>query len=173
MKIDKLLEELESFINDNPKTTSFSEPALREDITALEDELDINLPESYISFLLKHNGGFISLFPSKELTPDNIDTYEWNSNALLGIDDIRNEFFRMRYKFEDIEEMVAFVPFCHTKDQELLVFVTPLNEENESNIFDAWHEAGCMEWLNQKVYDGFEELLESYISNAGRITTIG
>ncbi len=166
-----LLNRLREQSEKHPKQSFFEPPASAREIAELEQYIQLPLPESYRLFLRMHNGGF---FTNEMLDdPDEIrlETQAWNSNQLLGTREIADYFDRISHKFRG--RYIRFIPFCHTHSQELLVFSSIGEASDDSPVFDAWHEVGPDDWLNQKLYEGFAGFLEAYIKNFGEIRTIG
>lgn len=169
--MQSLLNKLRAQINKHPKRAFFAPPASPEQIAELEQYIQLPLPKSHKLFLSMYNGGFF-----KNEMPDNADeidiaTEAWNSNQLLGTQEIADYFDRIRYKFSG--RYIRFIPFCHTQGQELLVFSSIGDVCDDSPVFDAWHEVGPDDWMNQKLYAGFTEFLEAYIEEFGDVRTIG
>jgi hypothetical protein len=166
------MKELLKKLDDNLKGPSskyfFNDPAGDPHIRQLEENFGIVLPESFKQFLKTCDGGFISLFDaSREM---DLDTLAWNSNYILSLEEIGEAIDRISYKTENLD--LVFIPFLHTTAGEYLGFMNPLRD-NESKIYDLWHEASAWEWKGQVVYECFADLLEEYINNIGVIETIG
>jgi len=166
-KIDELLQKLGALTKNELVTGYFNPGISAARIESIQKENGFRIPLSYYKFLRQHNGGFISLI-SKSI--DN-ETMAWNSNTFLGIEEIEDAYKRISYKFDHYDKEV-FVPFLHTSDGEYLGFFNPL-KENESIVYDLWHESFPGEWLQMAVYDSFSSLLEDYINNHGIINTMG
>lgn len=169
--MQSLLNKLGAQIDKHPRRAFFAPPASPEQIDGLQQYIQLPLPDSYRLFLRMHNGGFFSHERPDKADDIHMATEAWNSNQLLGVEEIADYFDRIRYKFSG--RYIRFIPFCHTQGQELLVFSTIGETSDDSPVFDAWHEVGPDDWMNQKLYDGFAEFLEAYIEKFGDIRTIG
>jgi SMI1 / KNR4 family (SUKH-1) len=169
--IETLLKSLEQKIIEFPEMCFFNKGIATAKIVALEKKLGFRFPTSFTVFLSRYNGGFISLLEAGSCKMD-LESSAWNSNEILGLEEIEEAYNRMAYKFED--EAEVFVPFLHTENQEYLGFSWKKGQERMySKVYDLWHEAFPNEWKEQDVYDSFEELLDGYISDNGIIITIG
>ena len=166
--MNELLIKLAEKIKEDPKGCFFNGPAESELIRQVEELKAIILPTSFKEFLMRFNGGFISLFEYKE--GRDIETLAWNSNQLLSLEEISGAMQRIEHKVSGLE--VKFIPFLHTSGGYYLCFLNPL-EGVESKVYDLWHEAPATEWLEQVVYDSFAELMEEYLKQNGKIETIG
>lgn len=165
--LSQLLTQLEEKIEAMPERCFFNEELSYDELMDFLDQQPFLFPISYFTFLLNHNGGFICPENLKSLSFESI---AWNSNRFLSISEIKHAYQRMEYKFSGGKTL--FVPFMQVENAEYLAFKYPL-EDHESPVYDIWHEAFPAEWLEQKVYSGFEKLLEDYIRNDGFIRTIG
>ena len=168
--MEELINKLKKKIKEAPNKCFFNEAVEYGYYHEFEDEhpLILQLPMSFITFLHYYNGGFISI---KALTDqDDIETYAWNSNQILSLDELEKAYNRIEHKFYNSE--YEFTPFLRTRIGEYLAFRYPY-EGDESEVYDIWHEATPTEWLQQKVYDSFPDLLKDYIEKDGDIKTIG
>lgn len=170
-KLEMLLERLAQLIAEKPGCCHFNAGASVDQIAALENYIKRPLPDAYRIFLLFYNGGFMRPEPIKKSDTDALESAAWNANTLLGIEEIGAHYDRIEYKFMHAD--MAFVPFCHTDNQELLVFAAQEEPYADSPVYDAWHEVGPYDWLEQKLYDSFTDFLEDYIAKSGLIETIG
>lgn len=141
----------------------FNPPAGEETIRDVEERLKITFPASVREFYRAFNGGF---FADTSWSPDELkdarlfETIQWNSNNILTLEDIKSGF-GSRYP--------GCVPIIHTRSQEFLAFINPLND-NESAVYDAFHEYQPHEW--GVLYNTFGALLTDYTEKEGNIKTI-
>jgi hypothetical protein len=169
--MENTLNKLHHQINVRPEIAYFEKPASLAEINELETYLRLCLPDSYKRFLLCYNGGFFVnpvLFPKSK---PSLETLKWNCHLLLGIHEIVAAYDRIDYKFYNSN--YRFIPFCHTANQELLVFRALPNPYADSAVYDAWHEVGPQQWLEQILYPGFFSFLNAYIDNPYEIRLIG
>jgi hypothetical protein len=164
----EILKKLKAKIAKSPHSCFFNEPAEAGAIKGLEEKFGVAFPSSYKEFLLHFNGGFIALYEveSEEALPD----VAWNSNYIFGLGEIDEAFASINYKTEGMD--VRYIPFMHTSDGEYLGFRHPLEEE-DSAVYDLWHEAPAEDWAESVVYMSFRELLKEYLAKDGEIETIG
>ena len=174
-KIVELINLLNNKISEFPDNCYFNEEANVNEIIDFDVELGITLPDSYKIFLNNFNGGFIcndSLAKSIKKN-DSLEDARWNSIHLFGLDEIRNAYndkSQMNWKvFGDEYNVYPFIPFCRTSIGELLIFVNPLNKNDECPVFDACHEEFPDSWGS--LFKDFTEMLESYVATNGNIET--
>ena len=174
--IEQVLQRLREYIEDHPGRCHFGKPAGLSNIRAVEKELKIKLPESYISFLCFADGGMIV---AENLTgllsrPDGLETAQWNANYLFGLSSLKEAFLEMkRWNFGYHGENIGsypFIPFCRTAVGERLVFINRA-DEHESPVLDAFHEDTPEEY--GIVSDNFSQFLLSYIEKEGDPEVIG
>lgn len=174
--IKQVLQRLQEYIEDHPERCYFGNPAGLSDIRAVEKELKIKLPASYISFLCFADGGMIIAENLTKLLsrPDGLETAQWNANCLLGLSSLKEAFLEMkRWNFGYPGENIGsypFIPFCRTATGEKLVFINRAGE-NESPVLDAFHEDTPEEY--GIVSDDFSQFLSSYIEKEGDPEVIG
>jgi len=169
--MENILNELQQKIKAWPETSYFEKPASHARIYELETYLRLCLPDSYKQFLLSYNGGF---FVNPDLTTTSNRSFEnlkWNCHSLLGIEEIVAAYDRFEYKFYNSN--YRFIPFCQTANQELLVFRALSTPYADSAIYDAWHEVGPQQWLEQQLYPGFGAFLKAYIDKPFGLRLIG
>ena len=164
----EILKKLSGKIAKLPQSCFFNEPADAETIAALEEKFGISLPPSYKEFLLLHNGGFISLYEID--SEEELADAAWNSNYIFGLGEIDEAFASINYKTDGMD--VKYIPFMHTADGEYLGFRHPL-EEDDSAVYDLWHEAPATEWADSVLYKNFHDMLKEYLARNGEIETIG
>ncbi len=173
--LDRLLEvinRIEAYTDEKPDKFFFNEGAYAEDILDFEAEHNILLPYSYKVFLNRINGGFISQIS----VPNSVqlETAPWNSINLFSLSEIEEEYSDLslrRWKFYGpATQVYPFIPFGRTAIGELLIFVNPLNENNECPVFDAFHEEPPANWGS--LYSDFSLFLDDYVRNDGHIKTI-
>lgn len=165
--IDKLLDKIDSLIKKEGNVVHFRKGISAAEIDKVQSELGFVLPLSFFRFLRRFNGGFISIVESDS----SLDIQEWNSNTILSIEETSDAFRTMRYKWEE-DSAEIFIPVIRTDGGEYLGFMNPL-KNNESMVYDLWHETFPHEWKEMDVYDSFEDLLDDYITNKGEIATLG
>lgn len=171
--IQELLARLAQFTATNPTRCCFNPPATMSDIAAVETSLNMMLPSSYRQFLLRFNGGFISLDWEATDPSWERETAAWNSNHLLGVEALAEAYTAMRDNWQLDHQwpgMWPFLPFCHTEGQEFLVFgpVDPVTQE--SPVLDAFHELWPHEW--RILYPDFSVLLQNYIVQEGHLRLV-
>lgn len=166
--MDDLFDDLEDRIPGHPRLFVFNPPASEGDIIDFETRNECLIPSSYKQFLLKHNGGYISDLPANEAKDPAY--VRKNANVLLSLQEMEAQLSRLSAKVSGDETL--FIPMCYTRSQELLVFKNPL-KNNESPIFDAWHEADPEAWENQVVYEDFRDLFVDYLQYRGNISIVG
>ncbi len=167
---------LEEKIAADPEHCFFREPANILEIIDFEVDLELRLPVSYKSFLNYYNGGFISARPVE-------NRYKWSGDimeagyadtVIFGLEDLRRiyqEKRSMNWKlFDEYWSIYPIIPFCRTINSELFIFVNLTEEEHECPVFDAFHEEFPSSWGT--LYRTFQDFLESYIANDGRINSI-
>ncbi|HEY1686890.1 MAG TPA: SMI1/KNR4 family protein [Tepidisphaeraceae bacterium] len=164
--MDQTLDQLQTFIAANPERAFFNPPAETAAIASSESAIGFKLPASYRAFLCRFNGGFINIYnygPSDKYW--SVKTARWNSNWLFGTNDLVEAYQRVR-EMTGLERP-GYIPFCHTHEQESLVFL-PSPDGSEPAVFDASHETG--NWL--ELYPNFPSLLQVYVERKGNIETI-
>lgn len=166
---------LEEKIKTRPELYFFNDGAEILEIIDFEVETGIILPYSYKCYISYFNGGFISRFPLENPSEDidQLETLEWNSNHIFGLDEIRIHYRKLKgmnwKNYDENPEHYPFIPVCQTESGEYLIFVNPLNKDEESPVFDAFHEEFPSSW--GVLYDNFSELLNDYVSLEGLIDT--
>ena len=170
-KIGSVLAALERFVAQQQGRSFFHGAASSEEIRKVKAATGLDLPESYAEFLRRFNGGFISI--AGETTDEDWDeqTAAWNSNLLLGTDQIIAKCRELEAMFEEIwDGPWRFLPFCETEGQETLVFAPPDPKTKESPVLDAFHEYPPDLW--EQAYPDFPTLLADYVARKGQIETI-
>jgi hypothetical protein len=171
--MEQMLKRLGDFVDANPKRAYFNAPASAKDIAALEGAIGLPLPDDYKQFLSAFNGGFINVSGIEHGTKHwNAKTARWNSNHLLGTQEIKKEYKQWKTFGSEVFGMEGkweFVPFCQTSEQELLMF-GPRAAGNWP-VIDAYHEMPPEEW--SKLYASFEKFLAAYLRGKGEVKTIG
>ncbi|MHC0448308.1 SMI1/KNR4 family protein [Flavobacterium sp. 3-218] len=145
---------------------------IKEDIQNIKPEKTLNLkfPNDISEFYTTYNGGFIpdSLISEKKIYDARFyDQIEWESNSFLSLEDIvyyynLDEENSINFKRQESLNSKRLIPFFRTKEQEFLVFT-------ESSVILWAKEMGNnqISWIN--VYPNFENLLNEYIKNEGKI----
>ncbi len=169
--MENTLNELQHQISVRPETCYFEKPASLAEINELETYLRLCLPDSYKRFLLRYNGGFIVNPVLISKSKPSLETLKWNCHLLLGIHEIVAAYDRIDYKFYNSN--YRFIPFCHTDNQELLDFRALPNPYTDSAVYDAWHEVGPQQWLEQEIYPDFGAFLKAYIDKPYELRLIG
>lgn len=171
----KALNKLDNVIEKLPGRAFFRKPATEKAVADLEREMGSELPEAYKAFLTVHDGGFIheEAILEEELA-ESLGDAAWNSNVLLGVEEIRAQFADMKTVLAAAAEVFGevdgiYIPFCHTSGQELLVFKGPLKGTADAEVLDAFHEVPPSCW--EPVYASFAELLDEYVRTEGEIKT--
>jgi tetratricopeptide (TPR) repeat protein len=75
-----------------------------------------------------------------------------------------------QWKLYQWEGIYPVIPFGRTTINELLVFILPLDDNNESPVFDAFHEDPMNDWGVISV--DFAEFLERYLDTKGQLNCI-
>ncbi len=162
-------------IKANPELYFFNDGADILEIIDFEVETCIILPYSYKCFISYFNGGFISRLPLKNPAENigELETLEWNSNHIFGLDEIAEHFQKLKgmnwKNYDENPEHYPFIPVCQTESGEYLIFVNLLNKDEESPVFDAFHEEFPSSWGT--LYNNFGELLSDYVHLEGLIDT--
>ncbi len=174
--MEEVLNRLEVKINADPEHCFFNNPASEDELNNIEYMYNIELPKSYKQFLLKYNGGFICNEALKKimLEPGGKETVIWNSLVLYGTAELEKHYEDLSDKNWKLDRnwkgVYPFIPLASTSINELLIFVNPLTNENESPVFDAFHEDFPTGW--GLLYDSFTEFLSAYTRFDGMISTI-
>ncbi len=169
--IHKTISRLDILIGDGPAPCYFNNPASKEDIAAFEQRTGLKLSDSYKVFLEFTNGGMIISEEMKGLLKqeNGLETVKWNANYLYSLEEVEKQYREMEsWNFGIPAQNISrypFIPFCHTKDGEHLVFIHLGDDENESEILDAFHEESPESW--GLVAKDFNEFLDHYISAYG------
>jgi tetratricopeptide (TPR) repeat protein len=174
--IEEILDALDEKIKNDPEHYFFNNPVSEDILTDIEYLYNIELPNSYKQFLLKYNGGFICNEALKKimLQPGGMETTVWNSLVIFGTTELRQYYDDLSDKDWKMDRnwkgVYPVIPMATTPINELLIFLNPLTNENESPVFDAFHEDFPTGW--GILYDNFTEFLSAYIRFDGMISTI-
>lgn len=174
--IHKTLEWLDLYIG-REAYCYFNNPTSQEKIEAFEKIAGICLPQSYKLFLMFTNGGMIvnnSLDTIIKRDKD-IATAKWNANYLLSLEEMKTEWNSMKNRNFGISQkdrsIYPIIPFCKTKTNEYLVFISVFDKEIESPVFDAFHEEPLETW--GLVANDFNEFLYNYLKSNGDPEVMG
>ena len=174
--IHKTLEWLDLYIG-REAYCYFNNPTSQEEIEAFEKMAGICLPQSYKLFLMFTNGGMIvnnSLDTIIKRDKD-IATAKWNANYLLSLEEMKTEWNNMKNTNFGISQkdraIYPIIPFCKTKTNEYLVFISVFDKEIESPVFDAFHEEPIETW--GLVANDFNEFLYNYLKSNGEPDVMG
>jgi len=169
--MNKLLDQFREYVAAHPKRCFFGPAATDGAIAAAEAQMELSIPADYRLFLQSFDGGFISLCGESDKPDWDEGGARWNSNHLLGVAGLVAEFTDLRDIWrmdQGWTEAWPYLPFCHTDDQELLVFGACSGDHYP--VLDAFHERGPPDW--RVLYPNFETLLLTYLDGEGRIRTI-
>ncbi len=163
--LDELIKSEENFIWD------FNPPADEDFIKRVETAFGIILPESYKTFLKRHNGGYITGIPMKTVKAGmDKETISWNSDVFMSIEEILEKYEDwkdMNWKLIDkFKGAYPYIPFCSTAEQEVLVFVNQGKRQEESAVYDAFHEEPVSCW--GILSENFTSFLAEYIRSKGK-----
>ncbi len=167
-----MIRALQSFVERRPTLACFQPGASAAEIDAAEAALGVQIPAPYREFLLRFDGGFISLCGETSAPDWDYDSAAWNSNLLLGTKKLVEEYadqsaiWRLDRGWAGVW---PYLPFCHTEGQEWLVFGPP-DAADQRPVRDAFHEVGPEEW--GVLYPGFQEFLLAYVQGEGRVSTV-
>ena len=174
--IHKTLEWLDLYIG-REAYCYFNDSTSQEKIEAFEKIAGICLPQSYKLFLMFTNGGMIvnnSLDTIIKRDKD-IATAKWNANYLLSLEEMKTEWNSMKNRNFGISQkdrsIYPIIPFCKTKTNEYLVFISVFDKEIESPVFDAFHEEPLETW--GLVANDFNEFLYNYLKSNGDPDVMG
>jgi tetratricopeptide (TPR) repeat protein len=174
--IIEVLNALSDKISNKQNQYYFDNPVKEEVVEFLEYKYNIELPKSYKSFLLKHNGGFVCRKSLEKVLsqPNGFETARWNSLEIFGTREIIQHYEKLRdqnWKLDwDWKGVYPIIPMGLTDANELLVFINPLDSEDESPVFDAFHEDPTNDW--GIISENFTEFLSTFISVDGAMSTI-
>ncbi len=166
----KVLEWLDLYIG-REAYCYFNNPTSAEKIESFEKMAGIRLPESYKLFLQYTNGGMIV---NNELDTiikrdNDLATAKWNANYLLSLEELKTEWNNMKNTNFGVSQkdraIYPIIPFCKTKTNEYLVFISMYDKSIESPVFDAFHEEPPEMW--GLVANDFKEFLYNYLQTNG------
>ena len=155
----------------------FNNPVAPGKIETFEKKNGIRLPLSYKLFLEYTNGGMIVSDRLEEIIKRDkeLDTAKWNATFLLSLEEIEEKYNdKASWNFGGAELAggpYPFIPFCSTETDEYLVFVSLSKENEESPVFDAFHEESVNSW--GLVAENFNEFLISYLDTLGHPNVLG
>lgn len=161
---------------ENPRRYLFSPGIGEEDIIRIEKITGLKLPNSYRIFLTHYNGGYIlpNTVSGKCLSQEQLEDYRWNSLVIFSLEELYQKYQNLseqKWKLGyDWEGVYPIIPCCHTRDQEILIFIQPLDSSNESPVFDAFHEDFPSSW--GQLYPDFSTFLEEFLDSDGNLSTI-
>jgi SMI1 / KNR4 family (SUKH-1) len=170
--VEDLLERLRQFIEQNSNRAFFNAPASAEQLGRVETSVGVALPPSWRRFLSKHDGGFISVCGNSSDPDWDIETAVWNSNVLLGTDQIIAEHAALRQAVhgKNSKKALPYLPFCRTESQEHLVLAAASAGNDEPAVLDAFHEEETDEW--GELYPNFSSFLMAYLDGQGNIEQV-
>ena len=174
-KITKIISHLKEIIPSGNYNCYFEESSTLDGIESVEKCLEITLPASYKEFLLHFNGGFICNDKLEKIVKrdNNTETAVWNSCNILSLEEMMQEYIDLsdrQWKLYQWEGIYPVIPFGRTNINELLVFLLPLDDNNESPVFDAFHEDPISDWGT--ISADFADFLEKYIETKGQLNCI-
>lgn len=164
--MDAILDELDRYIATHPDTAIFRRGASDERIAQTEAELGLPIPDQYKRFLQRHDGGFIDFVGIRSKRGLDEAYGAWNSNHLLGLDELVEGLSAAKDMWWiNLDEAWVHLPFCHTDDQEYLVFAPPPDVGGARAVIDVFHEMGPEK--GSVIFESFESFLRAYLAGDG------
>lgn len=153
----------------------FSPPTTQEKIKEFEKKYEASLPDSYKSFLLMHNGGFLCSGSWAEYIWEtgNTDFPRDRSLVLLSIEEIEEIYSGF---IDSINEFLGgyfhpfdMIPFAQACNNDYFVFKNSGINETESAVYDGAPGIGL--GSRGVLFSRFIDFLEAYIKNDGYVLT--
>jgi tetratricopeptide (TPR) repeat protein len=174
--MNKTLSKLKTMIASGDYNCHFERPCPEERIRSAEKCLEIELPASYKEFLKHYNGGFICSDQLEDIIKreNSTETAVWNNCYIFSLEEMIDEYINLSdrtWKLYDWKGIYPIIPFARSHMHELLVFILPLDRQDESPVLEAYHEDPVNFW--GQISGSFAEFFDEYVEGLGQVDCIG